>query len=873
MRTLWASSARHGLRHPAQLALAIGGLALGVATVVAVDLATASARRAFALSLDAVQGSATHELGGGPAGIDERYYAALRRRGGPIEAAPLVEGYAVVGGRTLQIIGLDPFADPGFRRGQGLAASAARTQAVARSEPPASEGQAAGQGPAARSEPPASEVSDLSRWLLEPGAFALAPRTAAELGLEPGALTQIAIAGRSHPARLVALLGSSGSGADALLVTDIAHAQEWLGLRGRLSRVHLRVPEGEAGERALAALRAELVPGLWLSEAQRRTRTSLDMTAAFTTNLEAMSLLSLWVAVFLIYGAISFAVLQRRRTLGILRGLGATRAEIFRLVLAEAAIAGLAGTALGVAAGVAIGRELIALVTRTINDLYFVVAVNEIALEPAAIAKAVLAGLGVALAAAAIPAAEVARSAPQLGLRRSVLESRAQRVAHWLVPASAGLALGAGALVLLSRRSLAAGLVALFMLLFAVALLSPAALRTLARSAGVLLASASPIARLALSDVARSLSRTGVAVAALGMAIAAVISVGVMVDSFRESLRDWLEVTLRADIYVSAPGPGFGRPERQLEPELVAAILSDPEIAEHSAARRVQVDSPRGPVIVDAFELGPEGRAGFELTRGDPQAAWEAVARGSALVSEPLAWRLELEPGDALELSTGDGPHAFPIAGVYREYGNDRGTALLDRAHYARLFRDPAITSLALHLRPAADPEAAIARIRAASRGRQQILARANAGIRELSFAIFERTFTITRVLYWLAAGVAALGLLGALLAWELERTRELALLRALGLTPIGVGAMLGLQTAFMGLAAWLAATPAGLLAAALLVHVVNRRAFGWRIDLHVAPGQIAAGLELALVAALAAGVIPAWRAARAPLAQAVREE
>jgi putative ABC transport system permease protein len=848
MRTLWASSARHALRHPAQLALAIGGLALGVATVVAVDLATASARRAFALSLDAVQGRATHELGGGPAGIDERVYVELRRRAAPIEAAPLVEGYGTLGGRTLQIIGLDPFADPGFRRGEGLSA-------------------------AARSEPKASEASDLSRFLLEPGAFALAPRTAAELGLGPGSHTQIDISGRSHPARLVALMPADSSGAETLLVTDISQAQEWLGLHGRLSRVHLRVPDDEAGRRALDALRAELSPGLWVSEAQRRTRTSLDMTAAFTTNLEAMSLLALWVAVFLIYGAISFAVLQRRRTLGILRALGATRAEIFRMVLAEAAIAGLAGTALGVAAGVAIGRELIALVTRTINDLYFVVAVNELALEPGSVAKAVLAGLGVALAAAAIPAAEVARSAPQLGLRRSALETRAERVARWLVPASLLLALGAGALVLATRRSLTAGLVALFMLLFAVALLSPAALRALAAGAGRLLSRASPIARLALGDVARSLSRTGVSVAALGMAIAAVISVGVMVDSFRESLRDWLDVSLRADVYVAAPGAGFGRPERQLDPELVAAILSDPEIAGHSAARRVQVDSPRGPVTVDAFELGPEGRSGFEFTAGEPGAAWQAVARGAALISEPLAWRLGLEPGDSLELSTARGLHAFPIAGIYREYGNDRGTVILDRAQYALLFLDPAITSLALYLRAGADPEAAIGRIREASRGHQQILARANAGIRELSFAVFERTFTITRVLYWLAACVAALGLLGALLAWELERARELALLRALGLTPLGVGALISLQTAFMGLAAWLAATPAGLLAAALLVHVVNRRAFGWRIDLHVSPGQITAGLELALVAALAAAAIPAWRAARAPLAQAVREE
>jgi putative ABC transport system permease protein len=458
-------------------------------------------------------------------------------------------------------------------------------------------------------------------------------------------------------------------------------------------------------------------------------------------------------------------------------------------------------------------------------------------------------------------------------MRRSALEQRALRIARWLVPASLLLASAAGALVLATRRSLLAGLVALFGLLLAAALLTPSALQALARGAARAVGRASPLARLALHDVAGSLSRTGVAIAALGMAVAAMLSVGIMVDSFRESLRGWLDTTLRADVYVTAPGSGFSQAERKLDPRLVADALRDPAVVEHSAARRVQVDSAAGPIALDAFEPSPSARAGFELVAGDPASAWDAVARGGVLVSEPLAWRLELEPGGALELLTPSGPERFPVAGIYREYGNDRGSARMDRALYARRFGDDAITSLALFLTPGTDPEAVIARLHAAARGRQAILARSNAGIRALSLGIFERTFAITRVLEWLSAGVAGLGLLSALLAWQLERARELAILRSLGLTPAGAGALIELQTAFMGLAAWLAALPMGLLAAQLLIHVVNRRAFGWRIDAHVQPLRLLAALGLALAAALAAGAWPAWRAARAPLARAVRQE
>ena len=849
MDALRAASARHLLRHPLQLVLAVGGLALGVATVTAVDLATASARRAFGLSLDAVQGAATHEISGGPGGIDEAVYVGLRTAaGGVLEAAPIVEGYVGVGGRALQLVGLDVFANPGFRADGGLAR-------------------------AIPEETGADAIERLADWLLRPGSVALAARSAADLGLAPGDTLAVEVSGRAHPARLAGVLGEAQSGTGALLIADIAQAQEWLGLVGRLTRIHIRAPDDAAGSSAIASLRAGLPAGLSLTETRRRAAQSLDMTHAFTANLEAMSLLALLVSVFLIYSAISFAVVQRRRTLGILRALGATRGEVLRMLLGEAAILGLAGAVLGLGLGVAIGRELIGLVTRTINDLYFVVAVNETPMSPAGVARALLIGLGTALAAAAVPALEVAHSPPQLGLRRSALEGRAQRVARWLVPISLALAGASGLLVLATRRSLLAGLAALFLLLLATALLTPWALRALARLVALGLARSSPAVRLAVSDVAASLSRTGVAIAALGMAVAAMLSVAVMVDSFRESLRDWLDTSLSADVYVSAPGSGFSRPERQLDPQVIAALLADPAVVDHSAARRVQVDSSAGPIQLDAFELASDGRAGFELTAGDPTAAWAAVARGALLVSEPLAWRLELEPGGALELVTAAGPAAFPIAGIYREYGNDRGTAVLDRAVYAQRFGDPAITSLALYLAPGANARAVISRLHAAARGRQTILARSNAGIRELSMQIFERTFAITRVLQWLAAGVAALGLVSALLAWELERARELAILRALGLTPAGTAALIELQTAFMGFAAWLAALPMGLLAALLLIHVVNRRAFGWRIDAHVQLSEIAAALGLALGAALAAGLYPAWRAARAPLAQAVREE
>ena len=153
------------------------------------------------------------------------------------------------------------------------------------------------------------------------------------------------------------------------------------------------------------------------------------------------------------------------------------------------------------------------------------------------------------------------------------------------------------------------------------------------------------------------------------------------------------------------------------------------------------------------------------------------------------------------------------------------------------------------------------------------MLIRSNADIRAISMSIFERTFVITRVLYWLAAGVAAVGLISSLLAWELERSHEIAIVRSIGLTPLGAGLLIEAQTGFMGLVALIAAIPAGLLTAVVLTDVINRRAFGWRIDLHLTVAQFSNALLLALTAALVAGMYPAWRTARASIAGDIREE
>src|SRR6266853_485042 len=271
----------------------------------------------------------------------------------------------------------------------------------------------------------------------------MSERAASQLGLAVNGSFDLSIGGVRRPATLIAVITAAGAGFDGLLLTDIAQAQEWLGTVGRLSRIDVRLPEGAAGAALLARLRAQLPPDLELRPTRAAARETFAMTDAFTTNLKAMSLLALLVGTFLIYGAVSFAVLQRRATIAVLRALGATRGEVLAVVLSEAALLGVVGALCGVLLGLAIGRGLVGLVSQTINDLYFVVTVREVTVPVSGVVTALCAGPATALAAALLSALEVAASAPRLGLARSVLETRAVWVARTLAVVSALLAVGA----------------------------------------------------------------------------------------------------------------------------------------------------------------------------------------------------------------------------------------------------------------------------------------------------------------------------------------------------------------------------------------------------------------------------------------------
>lgn len=822
---------RYLLRHPWQGVLALTGITLGVAVVLAVDLANRGARAAFELSAAQMQGAATHRLVAADGTLPESLYVELRRSPGHPPMAPVVTDWVRVADRAgrYRLVGLDLFAEGPFRG--RLAAVTQRRELI-------------------------------GDWLTRPDALLLGSATARQFGLQSGDPLKVVYRDRMSLLRILDIDPDAPAAGGDLLLVDIATAQSVLGLDGRLSYVDLILDEA-----AVHWLRERLPEGVQLETVADAAAGVTRLSAAFELNLTAMSLLALLVGMFLIFNAMSFSIVQRRSLLGRLRAVGVTPGQLFRLILAEALILGVLGTAAGLVLGVWLGEGLTRLVAATVSELYYQVSVAALHPDLLAFFKAGGLGLAATLVASLLPARQAAWTPPLTTLSRAALERATQRQLPWLA------VLGLGALVcgltvaLLVPGGVIMGFCGLFLLVLGAALITPPLLHGLHR----LFATRSPagIPGVGVRNLDRHLSRLGIAIAALMVALSASVGVGVMVDSMRGAVATWLNDLLRADLYVATAGFRDGE---VLPAAVVKEIATLPGVAAVSRYRQRTLRLPQRQVTLIGARLAAPSRRGFDLLTGADAPVWEAFDRGGALISEPLAYHLGLARGDHLSLPTPAGPRDLTVAGVFRDYASEHGRIFLEEGAYRHYWSDPAVNTLALFA-SGGDADGLRREVSEAFTGRYRLELTPARAILAESLAVFDRTFRITRVLRALLLSVAFIGVLSALMALQLERSKEFAVLRALGLTRAQIAGAITGESLVIGLLAGGIAIPTGLLMAWVLIESVQRRAFGWTMPFHVDTGLLVQTVLVGLLASALAAVYPAWRSSRRDPAPLLRED
>jgi putative ABC transport system permease protein len=831
-RLFWRQVVRQAWRHPLLTGLNVLGIALGITVFLAVQIANRGAIASFQAAAELTTGRAHLEIRGP---LDDSLLPMVAAFPGVKSATPIVEGVVTFPDAPreyLRILGVDPFT------GREIFPFKLHTTG--------------------------SATLDLEKWLGDPEAIAVQSEFAKTGRFE-------VLAGTS----LRALQPAFAFKPDLLTQTDprlaamdIGWAQELFGSAGRISSILILLNDPSQVEAVADALRKIVPADARVALPAARSEEMKSMLGAFQLNITAMSLVSLVVGMFLICNSVGVSVIRRRVEIAILRANGATRGEVRRLFLCEAALEAAAGVALGIWLAPLLAGWIAQPVSQSVSSLYELVRIENLTLTHRQMLEAVVIGMGAALIAAWLPASEAAHCEPARILHPgsgievfSPLRKRGLVLAVLLVGAAFGLCLYS-----LKGGSKYLGFAAAGAIIAGFSLLVP----WLALAVAFCFRSFGVIFRLAADYLARSLHRNTLTIAALAAAIAMTISVTVMIDSFRASVQRWIDHALTADLYIAPAANEIAGSQALLPDETETWAAAQPDVLEVGTFRELPIrfrDESTTLAVINGKARGKlEFLAGENAEQGFQ--AGECVA-----VSESFANRFGVGPKVAISVPTPGGIKEFIVCGIYRDFARDRGTILMQKTLFDRFWRETQVNSLALKLRDPASAGHVGDAFRERFGGEGQFVLYNNAALRRRVFDIFDETFAVTSILRGIAIVVAVAGVLFSLSALVLEREREIGVLRAMGASRPQVLGVFLTEAALIGFTSALSGLASGGALAMVLTWIINKAFFGWTIDLqYPAFPLITTPLWIVGVALLAA-LLPAWRAAHVTPARAVRFE
>ncbi len=817
--------------------LTVSAVALGVAAVLAIELAGDAAAGSFHSSMEALAGRADFEVtatGGVPAASMVR----LARLPYNLKLHPRMEGYALLAGtrRTVPLLGVDLLSEPPPATDSANNASANNGRIFQR---------------------------DDSIWV------------GSGLGYKAGDRLKLLINDQFSDYTVRGVLGDRSG---EVAVMDLAPAARVLRRGDMLDRILVDVPPGRSIEDWETILRSALPAGVTVARQGTQTDENRRMLEAFRWNLRVLSYIALTVGAFLIYNTISVSVVRRRFEIGILRALGATRYAVLAAFLGEAAALGFLGAIAGIVLGRLMAQGAVKMVAVTVNSLYVSSRPGAISLTWETAALALAMGVGISLLSALSPASEASLISPvdAMARGRREYETRVHRWRDLLI----AVLLAACAWIASRQQPVGGkplfGYVSALLLIAALAFAIPALVYGLSSiSAGLLRRVFGVEALLATRSLAGSLRRTSVLVAALATAIAMLAAVGIMVGSFRQTVLLWMEDRLQADLYLQPAVPGGVDRHPTLSADVADALSKLPEVSAVDRFRGYEISYQGLPATLGGADARIAGRYGHRpfLSGADPQTVFpKLIGSNTVIVSEPFANKHHIRSGDVLSLTLGASQASFRVADIYYDYSNERGFVVMDRGTLMKYLPDEDLSNLGVYLNRGVSLDQGKRAVEAALAGRK-VLVLSNRSLREGAMRVFDRTFAITYALEAVAVFVAIMGVSGALLALVIDRRREFGLLRFLGGARTQVRRIILFEAGLLGLLANVAGIILGFFLSLLLIYVINKQSFGWTIQFHWPVTVLLAALSAVYVATIIAGLYPARIAARLVPVEVIHEE
>jgi putative ABC transport system permease protein len=838
------------LQHPWQLMLALTGIALGVAVVIAIDLALESSLQSFQQINQVVSGKTTHRIIARNGSLDEKLYTRLRVGLEITNLAPVLQGNLQLVTHSyvqLKIYGIDPFIEDSFQSVWQLQTNQKKP------------------------------AFSLIRLVSEPNTALIGKKTAEQFNLGINDNLSITTSNGTLNLKIIGILNQNSAISSQILknliITDISTAQEILNQPGKLSFIEFKTKGDKNDNNFLESIRSHLPADILLTTSDHQIQSMRQMTKAFNINLKALGMLSLLIGMFLIYNTMTFLVIQRRRLIGSLRCIGVTRRQIFTLIITEALLLGIIGSSIGIIIGIMIGNGLLQLTSTTIETIYYQVGNTGLIISPEQLVKGMIIGIGATFLAILPPAWEATKVTPNSSLLRSQLETNINKLTQTTGIFGLVLVISGIILAFVSEKSIFLGLSSIFILLFGFALMTPGGtvliMKLFEKFSNHLFGI---VGALPPKMVSAEISRTGVAIAALMIAVSATIGMDLMINSFRQTVSDWITTSLRADYYISASGGQTSSKKPLIDQRLKDKIATLPGVEMLSSVLHTQVISESGLIKLSVFELNDRSKHGFIFKKQIDGDVWQKFEQQHAIfITESFAYFRSLTIGDTLFLDTKKARRAFTIIGIYSDFSGDQGHIAMTRKLYLQFWNDSGFTGIGIYADKNTDLHQLESRLH--NFLSHDLLLKSNQSIYKTSMEIFEQTFVITNALRWIAAGIAFTGIFSALMALQFERIKQFGILRAIGVTRRQLSLLIMTETGLIGLVAGIFAIPVGYFMAYILIFIVYLRSFGWTMVFHFDASALVQGLALALLAALLAGILPAIKMAQTRPAEALRTE
>ena len=809
--------------------LQLMGVACGVAAVVGMTMSAQTALRSFTKAVEFLRGKATHSIQRPAGPMEEGLLLKLGRDPAVEWFSPVIDRRLRLGnGELVRLLGIDPFLDRSIR-------------------PEISKVEFLGKK--------TNDPENLLSFLTDEKAIFVDHDLKAELGIASDKIIQTA-KGPLH------FKGSfPNPSGEPLVIMDIGHVQKLYQLQGYVDRVDLILSdESEFSSR--------WGKGFLIQSSRQRSETFSGMLQAFRLNLEALSLLALFVGVFLIYNTAMFTVISRRRDTGILRSLGANRMEILAAFLSEILILGIIGGGLGGLIGYFLTRFLTGLIGSSISNLYFFLRPEPVTWSGWILITGVLVGCSASLLGGFLPLFELIRTDPIKALSGRVASRESVRKAQRAALAGLFVLLISLVLFLLPETHIYVGFAGVFGFILGVSLLTGVVLVYLHPVVKRILGTLGRLpGKVAAGNIRQNLGRTGVAVAAFMISLSMSIGLSSMIGSFRQSLIWWMGTQIRGDLYIGKII------EAEVPEDFYEEIRKIDGIGGVHPYRNVQTLYRNTSVnisAVDASVLEKYTRFGW-LKGGNEN--WEMVKRGGVIISESFSRRFGVKSGETITLEGIQGPTEFKVGAIFYDYTTEHGLVMMDRPTFLKTFRDRTLNNIGIFIDPDNPRRPELlqeVRKRSEARGLPVLT---GAQLHQNILEVFDTTFAITRSMRAIAIVVAFFGIAGALLTLFIERSREFGIYRALGFSTGQVAKMTLMEGLGMGLVSFLFSMAVGTAVAILLIKVINIRSFNWTIFYYpMLKPYLLTGVT-AILASIGAAAYPIWKVYRTYPQIQIREE